>query len=315
MVLAGILADVDGLSAWFSPRAYLIWHRTYTHSLAGTVLVVAIATFVTLRMERKNSDSATTPQINWKVIGGVAFVMAVAAVAHLLLDLSRSEGVTLLWPFSSRRFAADLVPGIDAWILSLLILGIVIPELFRLVNSEIGAKSKTPRGRNGARVVFALLLIYVGARALLHTSAMAELDAHAYKGESPRLVGAFPDALSIFTWHGVVETQSQMCTVEATVGTGRTFDGDSAYCQHKPEASTALEMAQKTQVAQEFLRVARFPKATVEHFDDGYEVVLRAMQNVGESETRQRVAARVVLNAVPRVTEQELIWSRELERR
>ena len=192
MVLAGTLADADGISAWFGPRAFLIWHRTYTHSLLGTLIVVAIATFVALQMNRKSADPATEPHRDWKLVGEIAFAMAVAAIAHLLMDLCQSDGVTLLWPFSGRRFAGDLLPGIDAWILALLISEILVPELFRLVSSEIGARSKTPRGRNGARIALALLLVYVSGRALLHTSAAAELDAHAYKGESPRLVGAFP---------------------------------------------------------------------------------------------------------------------------
>jgi membrane-bound metal-dependent hydrolase YbcI (DUF457 family) len=315
MILAGTLADVDGISAWFGPRAYLIWHRTYTHSLVGTLLVVIIGTFVALRLDGKKTDDKAESSRDWNSTGGIVFATAVAAIAHLLMELCQSEGVTLLWPLTSRRFAADLLPGIDPWILALLILGMLVPELFRLVSTEIGEKSKIPRGRNGARVAAALLIIYVGARYLLHTSAMAELDAHAYKTESPRKVGAFADALSIFNWHGVVETQSMMCTVEAVVGPGRPFDPESAYCQHKPEESTALELAQKTEAAQEFLRVARFPKATVEKNQDGYEILIRGVQNEGESELRQRVAARILLNDMPRVIEDELIWGKEHERR
>jgi preprotein translocase subunit SecF len=199
--------------------------------------------------------------------------------------------------------------------MALLVSGIVVPELFRLVGSEIGAKDKNPRGRNGAMVALALILIYVGARFVLHADAVAEMDAHAYKGESPRRVGAFADALSIFKWHGVVETQSLMCTVEVATGPGSRFDADAAYCQHKPETSAALEVAERTETAQKFLSVARFPKATVEKNEDGYEVLIRAVQSEGEVETRQRVAARILLDEKLRVTEERLIWSKELGRR
>lgn len=315
MVLAGTLADLDGISAWFGPNAYLHWHRTYTHSLVGSLLVAAIGTVVALRLSTKQGDTESARNDNKKVVTNIALAIAVAVIAHLLMDLGQSDGVTLLWPLASTRYAADILPGVDAWILALLILGIVVPELFRLVGSEIGAKDKNPRGRNGARVVVALILIYGGARYVLHTQAVSELDAHAYKGESPRRVGAFADALSVFTWHGVAETRSLMCTMEAAVGPGQQFDAQAAYCQHKPESSAALELAEKTGAAREFLRVARFPKATVEKREDGYEVLIRAVQNEGESEIRQRLAARIVLDEKVRVTEEELVWAKDLGRR
>ncbi len=315
MILAGILADLDGLSSWFGPAAYLKWHRTYTHSMVGSLVIAAICIAVALRLGKKKAVTEAVRAVDAKAVAQIALAIGVAILAHLLMDLGQSDGVTFLWPLASTRFSADILPGVDAWILGLLILGIVAPELFRLVGSEIGAKDRNPRGQNGARVVLALLLIYSGARYVLHTNALAELDAHVYKGESPRRVGAFADALSVFTWHGVAETQSLMCTVEVAAGQGRQFDAEAAYCQHKPEPSAALEVAEKTTVAQAFLRVARFPKATVEKRDDGYEVLIRAVQNEGESEIRQRVAARILLDGKTRVLEQELVWARDLGRR
>lgn len=316
MILAGVLADLDGTAAWFGPGAYLRWHRTYTHSLVGTLVVVAIGTFAALRWDRRGKDADSAADSHDRIdVMGVVVAVLVAVIAHLVMDFWQADGVTLFWPLLGTRFAADILPGIDAWILALLNLGIVLPELFRLVGSEIGAKEKSPRGRNGALVALALLLIYVGARYLLQTNAVAQLDAHAYKGETPRRVGAFADTLSIFTWHGVVETSSMMCTVEVGVGPGHVFDADSAYCQHKPEPSAALGLAEKTPAAEEFLRVARFPKGTVERREDGYEVLIRAVQNAGESEVRQPVAARVVLDGRPVVREEELVWVKDLGRR
>ena len=305
MVVAGTLADVDGLSALFGPSAYLSWHGTYTHSLAGTLAVVAIATIVAMRLGKHKELSVI----------GIAPAVALAAVVHVLMDWCQSGGVALLWPFGGARFAADLLPSVDAWILVLLILGIVLPELFLLVGSEIGAKDKGPRGRNGAIVALALILIYVGARYVCHGNAVAELDAHSYKGESPRRVAAFADALSVFQWHGVVETQTAICQVEAEVGPGRAFDAEAAGCQHKPENSVELDAAQKTVAAERFLLVARFPKATVEKTQDGCEVVIRALEDVAANVSWHRVAARVVLDGRAKVVTEELVWSGELGRR
>jgi membrane-bound metal-dependent hydrolase YbcI (DUF457 family) len=305
MILAGILADVDAASAFFGPGAYLSWHGTYTHSLAGLLLIIASAIIVTRLLDAKRAQPVV----------GIVAATAVAAIVHLLLDLCQSEGVALLWPLRRTRFAADLLPGMDAWILALLILGLAAPELFRLVSSEIGAKDKNPRGRNGALIALSFLVIYVAVRFVMHANAVVELDAHSYRGESPRRVGAFADSLSIFQWHGIVETQSLVCQVDAPVGAGNQFNAEAATCQHKPEPSPELDLAQQTNAARRFLSVARFPKASVEKTQDGYAVAIRAWEDAAEQSSWHRVAAEIELDAQPRVVKDELVWSKNLVRR
>ena len=305
MLIAGTIADVDQLSVFFGPAAYLAAHRTWTHSILATFLIAAIAAAITFYLDKKR-----TIPLHIMLAGAFA-----AAAAHIVLDLFQSAGETLLWPFRATRFAADYLPRIDPWILTLLLAGILLPELFRLVGSEIGAKHKTPRGRNGALVALALIVIYISARGVLHGDATSILDAHSYRGESPRRLGAFPDPISLFTWHGIAETQSLVCLADVPVHSASEFDAEAANCQHKPESSPALDQAQKTAVAERFLRSARFPRATVEKTQDGYEVTIRSLRDVVEQETSHSVAARIVLNAKPRVLSQEIIWAGNLRLR
>jgi membrane-bound metal-dependent hydrolase YbcI (DUF457 family) len=305
MLIAGTIADVDQLSVFFGPAAYLAAHRTWTHSILATFLIAVIAAAITFYLDKKR-----TIPLHIMLAGAFA-----AAAAHIVLDLFQSAGETLLWPFRATRFAADYLPRIDPWILTLLLAGILLPELFRLVGSEIGAKHKTPRGRNGALVALALIVIYISARGVLHGDATSILDAHSYRGESPRRLGAFPDPISLFTWHGIAETQSLVCLADVPVHSASEFDAEAANCQHKPESSPALDQAQKTAVAERFLRSARFPRATVEKTQDGYEVTIRSLRDVVEQETSHSVAARIVLNAKPRVLSQEIIWAGNLRLR
>ena len=86
-----------------------------------------------------------------------------AALLHLAMDSCQSSGVMLFWPFSSRRIAADLLPRIDPWILTILIACIALPELLHLVSSEIGAKSSKPRGQTGALIAW-LWFWFISAR-------------------------------------------------------------------------------------------------------------------------------------------------------
>lgn len=302
IVFAGTNADIDYLSLVAGPASYFASRRTFTHSVLGTIVVIAVALFITRYLAKRQAERA------------LALIppLALAAALHVCLDLLQSEGVALFWPLLDKRCAGDSLPSLDLWILAILLVGILVPELFRLVSSEIGVKDKTPRGRNGAVVALCLIAAYSGARVLFHSGSVASLDPHSYKGESARRVAAFPDALSVFTWHGVVETQSFLCQVTVPTGLGRTFDPESADCLHKPEPSPELTAAQQTDVAQEYLRVMPFPRAMVTRTHDGYEVVMRSMRDVAENETRHRLAARIILDSGFGISGEELVWVNDI---
>jgi len=305
MIFAGTLADVDLVTALFGPAAYLAGHRTFTHSILGTIAIVVLTGIVTRHLSEKQPES-------WRVM---LLAVTCAATLHLLLDLGQSEGVTLLWPLRHTRFAADWLPTIDPWLLALLIAGILVPELFLLVTSEIGAKSESPRGRNGAVIAFVLILIYVGARAILHSSSTALLEPRTYHGESARKVGAFPNALSLVTWHGIVETESLICLLEVPTGLAKSFDPEAADCVHKPESSPELDAAQKAAITQEYLPVARFPRAALAKRPDGFEVVIRSMVDQVQNETRHRVAVTIFLTPQYAVIGQAFVWVNDVHLR
>ena len=305
MLVAGTLADVDLISAWFGPAAYLAARRTFTHSLLGTLVIIAIAAWLAHKLDGKRLET-------WK---GILAATSCAAFAHLLFDLCQSGGIALLWPFRGMRYALDWLPNVDPWILFLLLAGAVLPEFFRLVSSEIGVKDKTPRGRNGALVALVLMGIYVGARGVLHFNSVALLEPRSYHGESPRRAETFADTLSLLTWHGVVETQSYLCLVEVPATSADSFDPESGTCLHKPEESPVLTAVQQSVVGRKFLSAARMPRAAVDKTEDGYEVVIRDLRDVAEQETRHRVVARIWLDLGARVVSEQFSWAGEVHLR
>lgn len=305
IVLAGTLADVDVASVLFGPGAYLAARHTITHSLAGTIVVIAVAAALTFLWDGKRQES----------LRDILIATSCAAVVHVLLDICTSDGVALLWPWRNVRIATDWLPGIDVWILAFLITGALLPELLRMVSSEIGAKEKAPRGRNGALVALSLIVLYIVARATLHSNAVATLEPHSYRAESPRKIGAFAESLSVLTWRGVIETQSNICLVSVPLLGSAHFDPELAVCLHKPEDSPQLEAAQKTKVAQQFLQVARFPRASVDKTETSYEVVIRDMRDVAEEESRHRVAAQIFLDTKSVVQSEEFVWASEVRLR
>jgi LexA-binding, inner membrane-associated putative hydrolase len=251
-----------------------------------------------------------------RVSGAALFATALlAGWVHLAMDACAWEGMTLLWPFSSRRIAADWLANVDPWIIAVFIAAILLPELFRLVSDEIGAKDKSPRGRLGAIVGFVFVILYVGVRATYHSNVLDEMQARTYRGESPRRAAAFPESASLFSWHGIVETSSALHELNVNAAPGGSFDPESGVTLFKPEASPMLDRARDSDAAKKFLSVARFPKATVEKTSTGFEVQLRDLRYAATVETRREIAVLVKLDSNGNLVDDSLVWARDLHRR
>ena len=301
ILIAGTIADIDILSKLAGPSAYLTFDRTYFHSLLAALLFSVLVTLPFLLRKHPPTDKQTSPL-------PIFLAALAAAILHSLMDLCQSTGVELLWPFSTRRFALDWVAPLDLWILGILLAGILLPALSGLVTEEIGAKSKGPRGKVGASLALAIMILYVVLRFVLHGNALAALESRTYRGESPRKAAAFAESGSPFRWHGVVETESALHDVEIEVGPTASFDPDSAVSSYKPEPSPALDAARDTPVARRFLQAARFPKATVEKTPEGFHIILRALPNSRGVTSGLRVHALIDTDPSGKILSQELAW-------
>jgi len=315
VVLAGTLADLDLLTLLFGPATYLSGRNTLTHSLLGTCAIVAIVCVCGYAWEKRRRAPQKTGPASANGLGVLLLATFLAAELHPLLDLSTPDGIAIFWPFRPTRFAWDLLPATDPWILSLLLAGWLLPLVFSLVSVEIGAKSKSPRGHSGARIALALVCVYFGARFTMHSAAARQLDSHSFRGESPRQSGALPDSLSLLTWHGIAETTSLICTIDVPATPTSNFDSETAACVHKPEPSPALFTAQHTEAVRQFLSASRFPKATVGAMENGTEVVVRDLRYTVLGESRFAPAARVLLDSGGQVTSQRIVWAQDVRLR
>jgi len=324
-VLAGTIASIDGFSSYFGASAYLAWLGTYTHSILAAILLSAVFSAIFLARLLKaglgieteapkgNAVSFDVRSLRMLILG--AFLLPLcAALLHIAMDACQSTGVALFWPFTSKRFAADWLPGIDPWILTILIAAIALPELLRLVGSEIGAKTKKPRGQTGAIIGLALVLAYVGARATLHSNVLALMGSRTFHGETPRRAWAYPESLSLFTWHGVAETDSTLNEIDVSTASASDFDPDSSLRLFKPESSPALEAARNTTVARRFLATAQIPRASMERTEAGYIVMLRDLRYAATGDIKHEVAAYIELDPNTKVAAQELVWAKDLRK-
>ena len=302
-IFAGMAADVDGFSRYASAAAYLDWHRTYLHSIAGVIAITSAAWLIALLSggAQPKRDSARS----------ILLILLAVCALHVAMDLTQNEPVQLLWPLRSKRFSADWVAGFDLWILLVLLAGMLVPQLLGLVTEEIGAKSKAPRGRLGAILALAVVGVYIAGRSILHSNAVGMMEARTYRGELPRRVAAFAESDSPLRWRGLVETESALHELDVDLASAARFNPDGGVTSYKPEPSAALEAARSAESARPFLAVARFPRASVEKTATGFRVQIRDLadsRDKGRGESR--VMAVVETDANARVVSDQLEWSK-----
>jgi membrane-bound metal-dependent hydrolase YbcI (DUF457 family) len=268
LVASSLAADLDWLSSLGGPRAFLLGNRTVTHSLLGTAVIALAVAAIFWRLRRKHATSPIR-------FGPALAICAIGAGVHLLMDLTNSYGVMLLWPFRRRWFAWDLVDTLDVAILVWLLLGLLLPLLFRLITEEIGAKAKRRGPERGAIIALVMVFLWIGARWAMHDRAIQMMGARMYHGDLPVAVGAFPEAVSPFEWKGVVETEGAIDVLDVPIGPQGVFDPTVGRMYFKPEASPVIDEARKSLLVKEFLEFARFPKATVQKTEEGLRFELR----------------------------------------
>ncbi len=261
MVLAAEAADVDILWGLKSGTADLQHHRGITHSFVGAPFVAAavlgvvhVIHLVSQRWRRTGKERSRPP-VRW----GFLYLFAlIAALSHLPLDYSTAYGIRLFEPFNYRWYTWDIVYIIDPVIWVVLIAGLALPALFGLINEEIGARSKGPRGRGGAIVALVCLLLIWGIRDYQHRRAVSAMESFLYRGAAPLRVGAYPYMINPFRWHGVVETADFLETVPVN-SLGPDVDDAQGRVFYKPEETEVLRVAESTYFGRVYLDWAVFP--------------------------------------------------------
>jgi membrane-bound metal-dependent hydrolase YbcI (DUF457 family) len=299
---AGVVADIDAFSAFISPSAYLRWHRTYTHSLLASLIIACVFSGAYQAWASRDLISRLSAR-------SIFVAVLLAQWLHLAMDAAQWQGMELFWPINPARIAADWLPAIDPWIISILVAAIVLPEFFHLIGAEIGAKDKRPRGFVGAIVGLIMVASYVGLRADLHATAVAQMQNRSYAGELSRQVAAFSDFVSLVTWHGVAETESALHEVTVRINSSRRSALDPGINLFKPDANPLLQAAQSTEAAKNFLRAARFPKATIQKMDTGSEVQIRDLRYAAAEEVNREPMVTVDFDPSGKVISAEMVWA------
>jgi inner membrane protein len=283
-VLAAEAADLDVVGYFGGPVSGFQHHRGITHTFVGVPFVAALVVglmYGLWRWRRKPAppppehptdkitvpDPAKTPR--WGLLYGFA---CIAGLTHILLDFTNNYGVRPFEPFSYKWYSWDIVFIFEPLLYVFFLGGLVLPSLFGLINEEIGARRKGPRGQGGAITALVLMVGLWGLRDYEHRRAVATLEARLYHGEEPLHASAYPYYLNPFKWYGVVECEDfyEQVMVDSL---GPEIDPVAA-TRFKREETPASLAAKESRLGRVYLDWAQYPVTEVERTSDppGYRV-------------------------------------------
>jgi inner membrane protein len=309
MVLAAEAADVDVVWSLKGSIAGLQHHRGITHSFVGVPFVAAAVLGLMWLWHRfrhrRNPEKARAhggPPIRW---GFLYFCALVAALSHLLLDYTTAYGIRLFEPFNYHWYSWDIVYIVEPLILLALIAGLAIPGLLGLINQEIGARSRGPRGRTGAIVALVCVVVIWGVRDVQHRRAISAMNSLLYHQAEPLRVAAYPYMISPFRWHGVVETRGFFETVPVN-SLAPDVDMEAGILFYKPPETPQLEAAKASYLGRVYLDWAAFPftRQTTLEGGAGYLVDFQDLRYTYPGSLKTPLGAFVLLSPDNRVLDE-----------
>jgi inner membrane protein len=268
LALGSNLPDVDILAGLQGAAVYLAHHRDLTHSVLGApALALALAGALRVLL----AGSRFLPLAGCALLG---------TAVHVFMDLWTSYGTRVLSPFDRTWFAWDLVFIVDPVLLLILLASLLL------------ARRAGPRL---ASLGLALLLAYVGGRAVLHAQALEAVLARV-PASRPALAAALPTPLDPFRWRALVDAGDAYWTGEVRL------NGPAAPLRRREKTLETAEVArvrESSRVAAVFLDFSRFPWLRVDETAGGTELTWSDLRF--ERPGRESFVARVRLGPDGRI--------------
>ena len=263
LTLAAEAPDLDVLSRFGGPAFGFAHHRGFTHSFLGILLdAVMVVGFVYLiwRLRGRKLKNPNLPP-RW---GLLYFYACLAGLTHILLDFTNNYGVRPFWPFSERWYSWDIVFIFEPVMFGLLLLGLIVPSLFSLIDREIGARAGGPRGRLAATLALAGVVVMWGARDFGHRRAVSALAARTYEGAEPLRASAYPTVIDPFRWYGVVETATFFALAPVDSLGPEVDPQGHLEIRYKPEETPVTLAAKKSYLGRVYLDWGQYPISETE---------------------------------------------------
>ena len=259
--------------------------------------------------------------MRWGLLYGFAVI---ALLSHLLLDWTNNYGLRPFFPFNPRWYAGSFVFIFEPLIFVLLLIGLIAPSLFGLINSEVGARREMYRGRGWA--IFALLGIvavwgwrfYERENALKMACREWGLWRGAGGADGSELLSG--DAVSLVC--GCGDVRSFTGRFRSIRGTGRPTSSDAhADLFYKPPTTIATLVAKRSWLGEAYLDWSMYPLVKETGVDaDGNATVtfndFRFMYDtpIFSGRSKPALAGTVLINTDHRVERMEFDGREEVQR-
>ncbi len=145
-----------------------------------------------------------------------------------------------------------------------LLVGLVGPSLFGLIDREIGAGSKKPRGQVAATLALLGVVCMWAVRDYEHRLAVNALSARNYNDAEPLRASAYPHWVNPFRWDGVVETSSFFVLAQVDSLTPEVDPDGKLEIRYKFEETPVTLAAKKSYLGRVYLDWAKYPVTEAE---------------------------------------------------
>ena len=272
MLLAAEAADCDVLWDLKGSTAALQHHRGITHSFIGVPFMAAATLLGVYVLHRlwlgRRKPRPGYPPVRWGLLYWLALL---AALSHLLLDYTTAYGIRLFEPFNYRWYSWDIMFIIEPVMLGALILGLAMPWFFGLINQEVGARSKGPRGQAGAIFALTCVVVLWGYRDFQHRRALNAMSAVTYNGATATRVAAYPYIIDPYRWLGVVETKDFFQSLPVNSSKPEVDPSGEARTYYKPEETPVSQAAKASYFGRVYLDWAVFPVVETQAIESGFK--------------------------------------------
>jgi inner membrane protein len=320
MTLAAEAPDLDTLWSIRGPIAVFQHHRGWTHTLLGlpleaAVVVGAVYLFHRWRLKRGKPIKQAAP-IRWGLLYGFALI---ALLSHLLLDWTNNYGLRPFFPFNPHWYAGSLVFIFEPVMFAILLIALIAPSLFGLINSEVGARKPAFRGRGWAIAALLAIVALWGGRAVEQQQAIQLALNSGDFGPAPNNVQilnvtAEPYPTNPFRWQAIVETPDfyQLAAVDTLNNTVATNPHSDIF--YKPAETPDTLAAKKSWLGHVYLDWSRIPLVTQSDTNPITGITTVTFRDLrflyGTSLTQGRedppLSATATLDAAHRVTRMEM---------
>jgi inner membrane protein len=259
LTLAAEAPDLDIVAGVVRGPAFgFAHHRGFTHSFLGVPLDALVVVGFVYLLWRLRGGKISDPNLppRW---GLLYFYACLAGLTHILLDFTNNYGVRPFWPFSEKWYSWDIVFIVEPIMLALLILALIVPLLFALIDKEIGARRRGPRGRVPATLALAGIVLLWGLRDYEHRRAVSALAARTYNGADPVRASAYPKWIDPFHWYGVVETPAFFALASVDSRVPEVDPEGRLEIRYKPEETPVTLAAKNSYTGRVFLDWAQYP--------------------------------------------------------